>query len=51
MARFFAGLASGTTEVRSPCRHTLQALAEAVPIPSPEGHQEVRHEDLVGASV
>jgi len=48
MARFFAGLADRAAEVRSRCRRTLQALAEAV---SPESHHQARHVDPIGASV
>jgi len=40
MARFFAGLAARTVEVQSRCRRTLQALAEAVVVPSPEPHPQ-----------
>ena len=51
MQRFFAGLTTRTTEVQSRCRRKLQALAEAVAIPSPESHQEAPHVDPIGASV
>jgi len=51
MAQFFAGLPDRTAEVRSRCRRKLQALAEALLIPSPESHQETHHVDPIGASV
>jgi transposase len=51
MARFFAGLPSRTTEVRSRCRRKLQALAEAVVVPAPPSHPEALHVDPIGASV
>jgi len=48
MARFFAGLADRTAEVRSRCRRTLQTLAKAASL---ESHQESLHVDSIGASV
>jgi len=50
LQRFFDGLSARTAEVQSRCRRKLQALAEAVPVPSPEGRQ-TPHVDLIGASV
>ena len=50
MQRYFDGLSARTTEVRSRCRRKLQALAEAVPVTSPEGRQ-TPYVDLIGASV
>jgi len=51
MAQFFAGLSARTAEVQSRCRRTLQALAEALPAPSPESHQEAPDVDPIRASV
>jgi transposase len=51
MRRFFAGLPTRTAEVQSRCRRTLQALAEALAVPSPESHPEAPHVDPIGASV
>lgn len=51
MQRFFAGLPTRIAEVQSRCRRKLQALAEALPLPSPDAHQEAPYVDLIGASV
>jgi transposase len=51
MARFFAGLTDRIVEVQSRCRRTLQALAEALPLPLPDPHQDALHVDPIGASV
>jgi len=51
MARFFAGLTDRIGEVQSRCRRTLQALAEALPLPLPDPHQDALHVDPIGASV
>jgi len=51
LAKFFTGLAHRTVEVQSRCRRTLQALADAVALPTPEPHQEALHVDPIGASV
>jgi transposase len=51
MTHFFAGLADRAAEVRSRCRRTLQALAEAVAVPLPASHQEAPYVDFIGASV
>jgi transposase len=51
MAHFFDGLTSRTAEVQSRCRRKLQALAEAVIVPSPGSHQGPLHVDPIGASV
>jgi transposase len=51
MTQFFDGLTTRTAEVQSRCRRTLQALAEAVTVTSPEAHQQAPHVDLIGASV
>jgi len=51
LAHSLDGLADRTAEVQSRCRRKLQALAEALPVPSPESHREVLHVDSIGASV
>jgi hypothetical protein len=51
LAHFLAGLADRTAEVQSRGRRTRHALAEALPVPSPESHLEVRHGDAIGAAV
>lgn len=48
LARFFAGLADRTAEVRPRCRRTPQTLAEAVAL---ESHQAALHTDPIDASV
>ncbi len=49
--RFFADLPTRTAEVQSRCRRKLQALAEAVALPTPLSRQEAPHVDPIGASV
>ncbi len=49
MQQFFDGLPARTAEVRSRCRRTLQALAEAALEPAPEAHRQGPHVDLIGA--
>ena len=51
MTRFFAGLADRTAEVQSRCRRKLQALAEAMAVPSPASPHDLLHVDPIGASV
>jgi transposase len=51
MAQFFAGLSTRTAEVQSRCRRKRQALAETLPVPAPESHQDALHVDPIGASV
>ncbi len=51
MRQFFAGLPARVAEVQSRCRRKLQALAEALAVPSPESHPESHHVDPIGASV
>ncbi len=51
MARFFAGLASRTSEVQSRCRRKLQALAEEVAVTPTEVLPHVPHVDPIGALV
>jgi len=51
MQQFFDGLSARTAEVRSRCRRTLQALAEAALEPALEFHHKVPHVDLIGALV
>ncbi len=51
MQQFFAGLPARTAEVQSRCRRKLQALAEALVVPSLESHPETTHVDPIGASV
>jgi len=51
MQQFFAGLPARVAEVQSRCRRKLQALAEALVVPSLETHQETPHVDPIGASV
>ncbi len=51
MAQFFAGLPSRTAEVQSRCRRKLQALAEALPAPTPVSPDAMPHVDPIGASV
>lgn len=51
MQVFFDGLPARIDEVQSRCRRTLQALAEALAIPSPPSHQESPHGDPISASV
>jgi len=51
MVRFFAGLPDRGAEVRSRCRRTLQALAQAIILPAPESHPATLHVDSIGASV
>ncbi len=51
LQRFFAGLPTRIPEVRSRCRRKLQALVEALLMPSPESQQAAHHVDPIGASV
>ncbi len=51
LAQFFAGLPSRAAEVQSRCRRKLQALAEALPAPTPVSPDAMLHVDPVGASV
>jgi len=51
MQRFFAGLSARAAEVQSRCRRKLQALAEALPVPSPDSPHEAPYVDPIGASV
>ena len=51
LAHVLDGLADRTAEVQSRCRRKLQALAEALPVPSPASQREVLHVDSIGASV
>ncbi len=50
IATFFAGLADRTAKVRSRCRRTLHALAEAVALPIPSPHQPTPHGAPIGTS-
>ncbi len=51
MAHCFDGLTSRTAEVQSRGRRKRQALAEAVPVTSPETHQPTPYVDPISASV
>ncbi len=51
LGQFLDGLATRTAEVQSRCRRKLQALAEALPAPSPDSHDPLLHVDPTGASV